>query len=154
MVNVVGDIMTATGKFEGKDIYFDEEDRLWRYKDNKESVFKDWAEKPCPECKCGVCNREVEGVIVLLKDGSPALKFVDKCIGGLIRELNQHGIRTTSSSCCGHGKNDGEFFIPKEFVKKDKWGYKIRIPKRHVGDTNDDEPKLPKIPPLGATEYA
>ena len=124
--------MTATAVHNDKLIYFDQEDRLWRYKDTDESVFKNWTEKPCPSCKCGLCERESEYVIVILKDGSKTLRGMDQCIAPLIRELNLLGIRTTSISCCGHGIEEGKFFIPKEFVKKHKRGYKIRIPKRKV----------------------
>jgi len=124
--------MTVTAKHEGKEIYFDQEDRLWRYKENDKSVFDDWAEKPCSNCKCGLCEREAVGVIVILKDGIKALRFVDSCIAPLIKELNLLGIRTTSSSCCSHGKEDGKLYIPKEFIEEEDWAFKIRIPKRKL----------------------
>ncbi len=126
--------MTVTAEHDGRGVYFDQEDRLWRYQDTKESVYKNWVEKTCPNCKCGLCERESEGVIVILKDGSKTLRFVDKCIANLIKELNLLGIRTTSISCCGHGKEDGKFIIPKKFVKKHRWGYRIRIPRRKINE--------------------
>lgn len=56
--------------------------------------------------------------------------FVDRCISDLVRELNKHGFKTNSSSCCGHGEDspgDAHIFIDKDCVEVHEWGYKLKI---------------------------
>jgi hypothetical protein len=40
-----------------------------------------------------------------------AKKPIDRCLAGLIKELNQRGAAYTISSCCGHGKVGGEIVL-------------------------------------------
>lgn len=38
------------------------------------------------------------------------IKQIDRCIADLVNALNYAGIRTVSS-CCGHGRSDGEIVL-------------------------------------------
>lgn len=76
-----------------------------------------------------MCHNAVD-IPILTSKGNYQNRRIDECISKLVEELNKHGIRTHSSSCCGHGKEDGYIFIDKDSVKEGKFGLILITKKR------------------------
>lgn len=68
--------------------------------------------KSCP------CGRTLDLVVTISAEAShtgrrrQAIKPIDFCLADLVKDLNQRG-RTTTGSCCGHGKV-GEILFESE----------------------------------------
>lgn len=119
--------MTATSYRDGREMHFDREKYAWIFSDTGE-VF---AKMGTCDCSCyDDCNLPVQPVEVNLKSGRKDIRYIDNCIAILVEELNKHGIRTHSASCCGHGKENGYIFIDEDSIRDGEFGKMLVIKKK------------------------
>ena len=97
--------MTITAYSGGHPVIWD--GSCWRYEDGKPI-----GQRPCAHCGRDEVLMEVTILARLSHDGQQrqAIKGVDACIANIVRALNDGGV-TTTSSCCGHGRNDGSILL-------------------------------------------